>query len=163
MIEIKANLEKPDYTKFRLFSIFRLRKMWLVYVVFVALSCWLFFPGDYQARHIPLVVALASPLAISLVDVVMVLLATFILLAVLPNRSGTILGEHKFALTDTEFQETNSAGLASVGFERLRRYETAEHVFLLTPSQTGYILPLRDLRTNPDFLRRLRERISGGG
>ena len=158
MMQITANLEKPDYTKFRIFSMFRLRKMWLVYVAFVPLSCWLFFPNDYQARHLSLAVALANPLAISVMNVVLVLLATFIVLAWQPNQPGTILGEHKFALTDTEFQETNSAGLASVTFDRLRRYETAEHVFLLTPTHMGYILPLRDLRANPEFLRELRER-----
>ena len=162
MIEIKANLETPDYTKFRLFSMFRLRRMWLLYAAFVALSCWLFFPSDYQARQIPLAVALASPLVISLVDVAMVLLATFIVLAFLPNRTGTVLGEHRFTLTDTEFQETNRAGLATARLDGLRRYETAEHVFLLTPSHTGYILPLRDLRTDPEFLKELRERTKGG-
>ena len=82
----------------------------------------------------------------------------FLAVKILPNRPGTVLGAHTFTLTDSEFQESNAAGSASVKLELLRRYETSQHVFLLTPTHTGYILPMRDLQANPEFLNALRAR-----
>jgi hypothetical protein len=157
-MQLQAQLTKTDYSKFRRYAIFRVRKTWLMFVVFVPLFAWEVFPKDSEAHNIPFAFALAFSLFAGVIACGLIMLLTRVLVALLPNRPGTILGAHTFTLTDTEFQELNTAGSASVKLELLRRHETSQHVFLLTPTHVGYILPMRDLQVNPEFLRLLRER-----
>jgi hypothetical protein len=72
-------------------------------------------------------------------------IASLLLLAILPNRPGTILGKHVFTLTDSEFQEKNEISSMSVRLDALRRHETTKHFFLVTPTHVAVIVPKRAL------------------
>jgi len=157
-MQLNAQLTKCDYSKFRRYGMFRLRKAWLVYIPLAGFFAWTVFPKDYAEHGIPFAFALAFTLFLGLVVAGLTFLLSMAVVAILPNRPGTVLGAHTFTLTDAEFQEVNATGSASVKLEVLRRYETAQHIFLLTPTHVGYILPMRDLQANPEFLRVLRER-----
>jgi hypothetical protein len=157
-MQFHAELTDSDYSKFRSYAVLRIRKVWVVYVLAGLFLAWEVFPGDYAKRGIPIAFALIFSVLFAAILSALVYLLSMILLAFLPNRPGNLLGSHTFTLTDSEFQEVNAAGSASVKLELLRRYETAHHVFLMSPTNVGYILPMRDLEANPEFLRVLRER-----
>ena len=97
-------------------------------------------------------------LVIPAILITLVYLGTMILMTLLRARLRSVVGPHTFTLTDSEYQEVNEACSVSIKFQYLRRYETARHVFLLTPGSVGYILPMRDLQKHPEFLKLLRER-----
>jgi hypothetical protein len=156
-MQIQAQLTKSDYSKFRRYALYRIRKAWLIYVVAALIFTWEIFPKDYAAHGIPFAFALVSCLIIAGIAACLIAFITTLLVKFMPNRPGTVLGPHTFTLTDSEFQEVNAVGSASAKLELLRRYETSQHVFLLTPTHVGYILPMRDLQANPEFLRVLRE------
>jgi hypothetical protein len=137
---------------------FRVRKTWLIFVLFVPLFAWQVIPKDYAEQGVPFAFALAFSLLAGVIVSCLIMLLTVVLLTILPNRPGTVLGAHSFTLTESEFQEVNLAGSANTKLELLRRHETSQHIFLLTPTHVAYILPMRDLQTNPEFLRLLRER-----
>ncbi len=157
-MQVKAQLTKQDYSKLRRFAIVRIRKVWLIYLPMAALFAWVAFPSNYAAHGMSFAVALTMTSLIALILSAIIFFLSLGLTALLPNRPGTVLGEHTFTITDSEFQESNGAGSASTKLDVLRRYETAEHIFLLTPTHTSYILPLRDVRANPEFMQALRER-----
>lgn len=157
-MELKAYLTKGDYTALRRFAMLRLRKTWLLFIPCAALFGWVCFPRDYATQGIPLVAAIVLTSVVAMVVAVLLFFISMAVTLLMPNRPSTILGEHVFTLTDSEFQEKNGAGSASLKLAMLRRYETTKHVFLLSPTHVGYILPMRDLQTNPEFLRTLRER-----
>ena len=157
-MQIQAHLTKADYSKFRRYAMFRVRKSWLLFVVFAPLFAWEVFPKDYAKLGMPFALALAFSLFAAAMLSGIIILLTILLVAILPNRPGTVLGTHTFTITDSEFQEINAAGSASMKLELLRRYETSQYIYLLTPTQAGYILPIRDLQANPEFLMLLRER-----
>jgi len=157
-MQVKANLTKQDYSKFRRFAIVRIRKVWLMFIPMAALLAWVSFPKDYVQHGMPFAVALSATAGVVLIFTVVIFFLSLGLTALLPNRPGTVLGEHTFTITDFEFQETNTAGSASMKLDVLRRYETAQHIFLLSPTHVGYILPLRDLQANPEFLQAVRTR-----
>lgn len=157
-MQLNAQLTKSDYSKFRRYGMLRLRKTWLIFIPATLLFAWMVFPKDYAEHGISFAFALAFALFVSVVLSGLIFLLSTVVVAILPNRPGTVLGAHTFSLTDCEFQEVNAAGSASVKLELLCRYETAQHVFLLTPTHVGYILPMRDLQGNPEFLKVLRER-----
>jgi hypothetical protein len=157
-MQIQAQLTESDYSKFRSFAAFRLRKLWVIFVGAGLILAYEIFPKDYAQRGIPVAFALVFSLLFAAILSGLIYLLTMILMAILPNRPGILSGLHTFTLTDSEFQEVNAAGSASVKLELLRRYETAQHVFLLSPTHVGYILPMRELHANPEFLRVLRER-----
>jgi hypothetical protein len=159
-MQLAVQLTKSDYSKFRRFARFRLRKTWLVYIPFAALVAWTAFPKDYSERSVPLALAFGVALLVGVVISVLIFLLSIVVVAILPNRPGTVLGEHTFTLTEAELREANAIGSTAVKLEALHRYETTRHVFLLTRTHLGYILPMRDLQNNPEFLRTLRERTS---
>ena len=139
---------------------FRLRKTWLLSIPIAAALAWLLFPRGQVAAGIPFVFAVVVLFVVGLLLSAFCFLVALVIVSILPNRSRPTLGEHVFTLTDSEFQEVNAAGSASVKLNVLRRYETHEHIYLITPSHVGYILPMRDLQSSPDFLRMLRERTN---
>jgi uncharacterized membrane protein len=157
-MQLHAQLTKADYSKFRRYAMFRLRKTWLMFVGFALVFAWQMFPKDNAEHSIPFAFALAFSLLAGVIISVLVMLFTVVLVTIMPNRPGTVLGEHTFTITDSEFQELNAAGSAIVKLELLCRHETSQHVFLLTPTHVGYILPMRDLQANPEFLRLVREK-----
>lgn len=157
-MQLQSQLTKADYAKWRRFAMFRIRKTWLVYFLLVPIFAWEVFPRDYAKHGMPFAFALAFSLFTGVIVSGLGVLLTFLLVAILPNKPGTVLGEHTFTLTESEFQEVNFAGSASVKLHLVRRYETSQHIFVLTPTHIGYILPMRDLLANPEFLKLLRER-----
>lgn len=157
-MQLQAQLTKGDYSKLRRYGMFRVRKTWLLFVAFAPLFAWQVFPKDYAEHGIPFAFALAFSFLAGVIVSCLIMLLTVVIVAILPNRPGTVLGAHTFTLTDSEFQELNIAGSANVKLELLRRHETSQHIFLLTPTHVAYILPMRDLQANPEFLRLLRER-----
>ena len=157
-MQAQANLTKADYSKFRRYATFRLRKAWLLFVAFAPIFAWEIFPKDYAQHGFTLPFALTTCLLAGAIMSGLIFLVTTALVKLLPNRPGTILGAHTFTLTDSEFQETNDGGSVNMKLELLRRYETPQYIYLLTPTHVGYILPLRDLQANPDFLKLVRER-----
>jgi hypothetical protein len=156
-MQISAHLTKGDYSKFCRYSMLRLHKLWLMCVPSAAFFCWIVFPKDYAEHGMSFAFASGFALLIGLIVSGLLSLSMGVT-AILLGRRGTVLGEHTFTLTDSEFQEVNAVGATAVKLDVLRRYETAQHVFLLTARYVGYILPMRDLHANPEFLRVLRER-----
>jgi len=157
-MQLSANLTKKDYSAFRRYAMFRLRKTWLIYLPLVAFVAWSSFPTDYAESGISPVIASISSLVIGLTAAGIALLLSLAVIAILPNKPGTALGEHVFTLTDSQFQENSDSGSVCMRLDLLRRYETAQHVFLLTPTHICYIVPKRALQSAPEFLRILRER-----
>ena len=157
-MQIESHLTKADYSIFRRYAMFRIRKSWLLLVAFVPIFAWEVFPNDYAKHAIPFAFALAFSLLAGVIASGLIMLATMVLIAILPNRPGTVLGAHTYTLTDSDFQEQNTAGSASVKLQHLGRYETSQHIFLITTTHVAYILPMRDLQANPEFLKSLRER-----
>ncbi len=157
-MQLSANLTKKDYSAFRRYAMFRLRKTWLIYLPLVAFVAWSSFPTDYAESGTSLLFAAISSLVIGLTAAGIALLLSLAVIAVLPNKPGTVLGEHVFTLTDSQLQENSDSGFVSMRLDLLRRHETAQHVFLLTPTHLCYIVPKRALQSAPEFLRILRER-----
>jgi hypothetical protein len=157
-MQINAELTKGDYTKFRRYVVYRLRKAWLIHLPIAAFFAWTVFPRDYAQHGIPFAIAFVFAVLVGIVVSGFVFLVSLLMVSFLPNKPGTVIGAHTFTLTESEFQELNAAGSASTKLDLLRRYETKTHIFLMTPTHVGYILPLRDLQTNPEFVNALRER-----
>jgi hypothetical protein len=157
-MQLQVHLTKADYAKWRRYGMFGIRKTWLVFIVIAPIFAWEVFPRDYAKHGMPFAFAFGFSLFAGVIVSGLGMLLSFVLLAVLPNKPGTVLGAHTFMLTDSEFQEVNAAGSASVKLELARRHETSQHIFVLTPTHVGYILPKRDLNANPEFLKVLRER-----
>lgn len=157
-MQVQAQLTKADYANWRRFAMFRIRKTWLVFIALAPIFAWEVFPKDYAKQGMPLAFALTFSLLAGVILSGLCMLFGILLVKVLPNKPGTVVGAHTFTITDTEFQEVNAAGSASVKLELLRRYETSQYIFVLTPTHVGYILPIRDLQANPQFMKVLRER-----
>lgn len=157
-MQIESQLTKTDYSKLLRYSTFRLRKFWLFYVGVTLIIALLFFLMFSESDRTPVAFALLLSLLISVVTLALATVVAWLLIKILPNRPGTVLGLHTFTLTDSEFQEANAAGSASMKLELLRRHETKQHIFLFTPMHVGHILPMQDLQAHPDFLRMLRAR-----
>jgi hypothetical protein len=157
-MQLHAQLTKADYSKFRRYAMFRIRKTWLMFVLIAPIFAWEVFPKDYANHGMPFAFALGFSLFAAVILSGLCMLLGLLFVAILPNKPGTVLGAHTYTITDSEFQESNAAGSAGMKLGLLRRYETSQHIFVLTPTHVGYILPMRDLQANPEFLKALRER-----
>lgn len=157
-MQLTVDLTKADYAAFRRFALFRHRKIWLIYVAVGVFVAWTSFPEDYAADGGALWSALVAVGLMGSAAAALTALAGMALMVLLPNRPSPLLGEHVFTLTNFEFREVNAAGSTSVKLDLLRRYETARHMFLITPTHVGFILPKRALESASDFQRLLTER-----
>lgn len=157
-MQIQSQLTKTDYSKLLRYTTFRLRKFWLFYVGVMLIIALLFFVMFSESDGIPVAFVLLLSLLISVVISALTIFFTWLVMKILPNRPSSVLGSHTFTITESEFQEANAAGSASMKLELLRRHETKQHIFLFTPMHVGHILPMQDLQAHPEFLKMLRER-----
>jgi hypothetical protein len=158
-MQLKTSLASGDYAAFRRFAMFRLRKAWLLYIPLMIFVGWTTYP---RGANVPLVAGLVGSVLVALVVTLIALLLSLVAVALLPNRPGTVLGEHVYTLTDAGFQEQNEAGSSTIRWDCLRRFETSKHIFLLTPTQVGYIIPKLALASAPEFAKALAERTRQG-
>src|SRR5579859_6948504 len=106
-MQIQSELIESDYSKLRSYYIFRVRKIWVLFLLCGLFLAWQIFPRDYAQRGIPIWFALVFSLVIPVILSVLIYLGAMILMALLPNRPGSILGAHTFTLTDSKFQQVN--------------------------------------------------------
>jgi len=84
-MQLTVQLTKSDYSKFRRFAGFRLRKTWLMYIPFVALVAWTAFPKDYAERSIPLALVVAVALLVGVAISVLLFLLSIVVVAIQPR------------------------------------------------------------------------------
>jgi hypothetical protein len=135
-----------------------MRKLWLLYLLLGAYVAWTLFPGADPEAGLSFSSGVLAALLLGVAVAGGAAIVSLLLLAILPNRPGTILGKHVFTLTDSEFQEKNEISSMSVRLDALRRHETTKHFFLVTPTHVAVIVPKRALEAAPEFLRGLMER-----
>jgi len=141
------------------FSLFQLRKVWLMYLALGSYAAWVAFPGIVNKNFAEIVMGSISALIVGAIVAVTTCVLSFLVTALLPNKPSSIVGEHVFTLTETEFNEKNSAGSTSVLLDSLRLYETSKHVFLVMPTNVGFVIPKLALQTSPEFFSALKDRI----
>ena len=66
-MELKVHLTKNDYSAFRRFAMFKLRKTWLMFLPLVAFVAWTSFSRDYANRGWSLVIALITSFVLALI------------------------------------------------------------------------------------------------
>jgi hypothetical protein len=157
-MELTADLTKKDYAAFRRYAMFRFRKVWLVYVLLGVYVGWTSFPGADPEQGLSLSSGVIAAVLLGLMAAGVTAIVAWLLMAILPNRPGAVVGKHVFTLTDSEFQEKNAIGAMTVRLDVLQRHETAKHVFLITPTHVAFVVPKRALEGAPEFLRLLVER-----
>jgi hypothetical protein len=129
-----------------------------MYLALGAYAAWTAFPGVANKDFTAIIISSISSLIVGLIVVVITLTLSTLITLILPNKPGSIVGKHIFTLTDAEFQESNSAGSVSTGLYVLRYYETSKHVFLVMPTNVGFVIPKHALETSPEFFRALKDR-----
>jgi hypothetical protein len=129
-----------------------------MYLPLGAYAAWTAFPGVANKDFTAIVIASISSLIVGLIIAIMTLILSTLITSILPNKPGSIVGEHVFTLTDAKFQENNSAGSVSIALHSLKYYETPKHVFLVMPTNVGFVIPKHALETSPEFFRALKDR-----
>jgi hypothetical protein len=157
-MELTAELTKKDYAAFQRYAMFRLRKLWVVFLLLGAYVAWTSFPGADPEEGLSFSSGVIAALILGALVAGGTAAASLLLLAILPNKLRPVVGTHVFTLTSSDFQEKNSISSMSVRLDVVRRHETAKHVFLVTPTHVAFILPKRALKAAPEFLRLLIER-----
>lgn len=158
LMELSADLTKEDYAAFRRYAMFRLRKVWVIYVLVGICVGWASFPGADPEEGVSLASGVLAAIVFGVIAAGAAAAVALLLIAVLPNRPEAVIGKHVFTLSASELQEKNDISVTKVRLDVLRRHETAKHIFLITPAHVAFVIPKRAVEAAPEFLRLLEER-----